>query len=232
MPISLPVPTVAIGGHLVKTSASLPMPTSRYCDQAPCSIRCAFRRIAASEPGTILDRSVPIRSVIMARIASRLAGIAARLLLDHALEHAGREGDAAGLDRLQIAGRQQPGQARVAPVVGAVGEDFCEIADPRCPRCAPAPPGRRRSEARSPSARRGRDRTRRRRGSPRRPARADRPAARPGRSACRWCRPPATPPPASDGPASRPSQPVSDCAPTARSARPSESTFDSARRRV
>ena len=37
MPISLPVPTAAIGGVLVKISASGPIPTSRYCDQAPCA---------------------------------------------------------------------------------------------------------------------------------------------------------------------------------------------------
>ncbi|MNG25544.1 hypothetical protein D3C84_1104160 [compost metagenome] len=35
MPISLPLPTAASTGALVNTSASGPMPTSRYCDQRP-----------------------------------------------------------------------------------------------------------------------------------------------------------------------------------------------------
>ena len=35
MPTSAPVPTDASGGHLVKISASGPIPTSRYCDQIP-----------------------------------------------------------------------------------------------------------------------------------------------------------------------------------------------------
>jgi hypothetical protein len=41
-------------------------------------------------------------------------GIAARLLLDHALDHALREGDAGGLERLQVGGREQIGLRRIA----------------------------------------------------------------------------------------------------------------------
>ena len=72
MPISLPVPTADIGGALVKISASGPIPTSKYCDQASCSIRCALSRIAAAEPGWIFDRSVPMTPVMVRRIAAAL----------------------------------------------------------------------------------------------------------------------------------------------------------------
>ena len=72
IPISLPVPTAAIGAVLVKISASGPIPTSRYCDQAPCRVRCSFRRIAAFEPGSIFERSAPMTSVMVRRIASAL----------------------------------------------------------------------------------------------------------------------------------------------------------------
>ena len=52
MPISAPVPTADIGCALVKISASGPMPTSRYCDHAPCAISASFTRSASCEPGT------------------------------------------------------------------------------------------------------------------------------------------------------------------------------------
>jgi hypothetical protein len=45
-----------------------------------------------------------------------LAGISPRLLLDHALEQAGDERDAARLHGLQIAGGEQPGRTPVASV--------------------------------------------------------------------------------------------------------------------
>ena len=50
-PASAPVPTEAIGGALVKISASGPMPTSRYWLQAPCAISTSFSAIASGEPG-------------------------------------------------------------------------------------------------------------------------------------------------------------------------------------
>ena len=75
------------------------------------------------------------------------AGIAARLLLDHPLEQAGREGHAARLDRLQVAGRQQIRRGRVAPVAGAVGEDLGEARRCARPGRARAPPDRRRSSS-------------------------------------------------------------------------------------
>ena len=51
--------------------------------------------------------------------------VAARLLLDHALEHARGEGHAGGLDRLQVAGREQVQVLRI----GLVGERVVEVAD-------------------------------------------------------------------------------------------------------
>src|ERR687891_2206272 len=40
-PISLPVPTAAIGGHLVKNPAALPIPTSRDCHHPPRPVKGA-----------------------------------------------------------------------------------------------------------------------------------------------------------------------------------------------
>ena len=74
MPISARWPTAAIGGALVKTSASGPMPTSRYCDHIFFSTRSAFSAIAASEPGFSLARSSPIAACISARIAAAFSG--------------------------------------------------------------------------------------------------------------------------------------------------------------
>ena len=74
MPISAPVPTEDKGGALVKISASGPMPTSRYCDQAPCSISSSFSRIAASEPGFSPRSSPPIISATRPRMASARLG--------------------------------------------------------------------------------------------------------------------------------------------------------------
>ena len=108
MPISAPVPTADIGCDLVKISASGPMPTSRYCDHAPCAISASLSRAASGDPGRTLDRLSPITRDDRAADALGLRRIAARLLLDHALEHARDEGDARRLDRLQVARRQQP----------------------------------------------------------------------------------------------------------------------------
>ena len=61
--------------------------------------------------------------------AFRLAGVAARLLLDDAFEQAGDEGDAAGLDRLEIAGREEPGAALRAAIRHGVRQDVGERSD-------------------------------------------------------------------------------------------------------
>jgi hypothetical protein len=58
-----------------------------------------------------------------------LARVATRLLLDHPLKKAGRKGHAGRLNRLQVAGRREVRQCRVAPIVRAVLEDRGEIAE-------------------------------------------------------------------------------------------------------
>ncbi len=50
--------------------------------------------------------------------------VAARLFLDHALDHAGGEGHAGGLDHLQVAGREQEGQGGIAGAGPAVAQQF------------------------------------------------------------------------------------------------------------
>ncbi len=107
--MSAPVPTEESTGALVKISASGPMPTSRYCDHAPCASNTSFTFAASAEPGH------DAREVVAEHTAERRARglgarcIAARLLFDHALEQAFDKGHAAGLDRLQVARREQPG---------------------------------------------------------------------------------------------------------------------------
>src|SRR6266568_3910628 len=122
MPASKPVPTADIGCALEKISASGPMPTSRYWLQAPCSISTCLSRIACADPGFSRAKSSPMMREISVRIA-------ARPLLDHALQHGHREGDAGGLDGLEIDRRQQPGFGRIAIVGRRVGENRVERAE-------------------------------------------------------------------------------------------------------
>ena len=73
-PTSAWVPTEDRTWALEKTSASGPIPTSRYWLQSPSSIRAAFTSPAASEPGTTLERLSPMRAPMRARMASARAG--------------------------------------------------------------------------------------------------------------------------------------------------------------
>ena len=66
-PTSNPVPTADSTGDLVKISASGPMPTSRYCDQAPLACSISFSRMASGPPGLTLERSLPTSAVTSAR---------------------------------------------------------------------------------------------------------------------------------------------------------------------
>src|SRR5580693_2149945 len=116
-PASSPVPTADIGWLLVNTSASAPMPTSRYCDQAPTLTSASLSRIAAGEPGLRVLRSSPNTLAISSR------AVAARALLDHPLEQGLREGDAGSLDRLQVDRREQMRAARNTTVARRVGEN-------------------------------------------------------------------------------------------------------------
>ncbi|MGF6546591.1 hypothetical protein QFZ96_001661 [Paraburkholderia youngii] len=73
-PTSAPKPTADIGCDFENTSASGPMPTSMYCDHASRRSSSAFSFIAASEPGLIFDRSVPIVDAIVSRTSFAFAG--------------------------------------------------------------------------------------------------------------------------------------------------------------
>ena len=69
-PMSAPKPTADIGWDLENTSASGPIPTSMYWDQALRRCSSALSFIAPSEPGWISARSVPISSLIMPRTSA------------------------------------------------------------------------------------------------------------------------------------------------------------------
>ena len=72
MPIAAPVPTADIGCDLVKISASGPMPTSRYCDHAPCFRSASFRRAASGDPGFTARRLSPMTATMALRTDSAL----------------------------------------------------------------------------------------------------------------------------------------------------------------
>ena len=74
-PASIPVPTEDIVGALVNTSASGPMPTSRYWLQAFCSISTCFSFIASAEPGFSFEKSSPTSRTTSLRMASAEAGL-------------------------------------------------------------------------------------------------------------------------------------------------------------
>src|SRR5512132_1773211 len=74
MPTRAPKPTGAIAGHLVKSSASGPMPTSRYCDHMPRSTSTSFTRAASADPGRTPARSGPMIAWISRRTPSAREG--------------------------------------------------------------------------------------------------------------------------------------------------------------
>ena len=74
-PASMPCPTDDRTCDFVKISASGPMPTSRYCDQTPFSIRTCFSFMACGEPGLSFDRSSPISSPMLLRISAAASGL-------------------------------------------------------------------------------------------------------------------------------------------------------------
>src|SRR5581483_750269 len=59
-------------------------------------------------------------------------GVAFRLLLDNTLEQASHEGDAGGLDRLQVDGRKEMRLLGIARAERGIGEDFLYAAE-ACP---------------------------------------------------------------------------------------------------
>ena len=133
-------------------------------------------------------------------VADRLGllGRAARLLLDHALQHGQRKGDAGGLDRLQVVRRQQPGLARRRASASGVLARMSSSAPMRSPLPLAHDRGRIGGLAQVAHGRRraARCRGRRRRAWPPRPGLPP-PAARRGRPARPPCRPSAAWRPAS-----------------------------------
>ena len=130
-PTRAPVPTAAIGGHLLKSSASGPMPTSRYCDHIPLATRTSFTARGLRRAG--LD-AAQVGSHDRLDLAARPVGqgrVALGALLDHALEQARHEGDAARLDRVQVGGREEPRPRGVARALHAVGRERLERAHRR-----------------------------------------------------------------------------------------------------
>jgi hypothetical protein len=113
MPISAPLPTDDNTGALVKTSASGPMPTSRYCDHRPCSISTCLICMACGEPGFTVRRFSPISPTTCLRTSFGPRRISPRLLFDDALDQARSKGHARRFDDLQIAGRKQKRLLRI-----------------------------------------------------------------------------------------------------------------------
>ena len=70
MPTSAPRPTADIGCALVNTSASGPMPTSKYCDQRLRFTNDSLTRCASGEPGFTLEILAPISSPRLLRMDS------------------------------------------------------------------------------------------------------------------------------------------------------------------
>src|SRR5438445_107490 len=75
MPTRAPSPTAAMGGHLAKSSASGPIPTSRYCDHMPRATRTSLMRAASGDPGLTPRRSGPMMAWISRRTPSASAGL-------------------------------------------------------------------------------------------------------------------------------------------------------------
>ena len=119
-PTVAPEPTADIGWPLVKTSASGPMPTSRYWLQSPsaCSAALAAAGLGAARADVAQAGADQPGDAVADRRGA--VGVAGGALLDHPLDHRAGEGDAAGLDRLQVAGREQP--RAVAAVAGRGGD--------------------------------------------------------------------------------------------------------------
>ena len=132
-PASMPVPTDDIVGALVKTSASGPMPTSRYWLQAFCSISTCFSCIASGRARLELRQIVADQPHHFLADRFGRGRIAARPLLDHALQHRDGKGDAGGLQRPEDrAGASSHGFCRIAPIGRRVGDDA--LRDRRCAR--------------------------------------------------------------------------------------------------
>ena len=193
----MPWPTADIGWPLVKISASGPMPTSRYCDHAPCSISTRFNSAACGLPGTSVRMLPPSWACTLRRIASAFSGEPrACSSMTRSSIDSGKVTPAA-LMRLQVAGSEQPRLAWHRDWLPACWREWhraCRCARPcRRGRWPPDCPPR---TGRAWSAPGARCRRRRRRAPPPPPGRPHRAATR-GPPGHRWCRPSAACLPAS-----------------------------------
>ncbi len=112
--LSAPKPTEAMGWHLVKISASGPMPTSRYCDQTPRSMSLALIAGGFGRARLQLRQVMADQRGDVGADGFGLLGRAPRLFLDDALKQRGNEGDARRFHRLQIDRREQIRLLRIA----------------------------------------------------------------------------------------------------------------------
>ena len=138
-PTEAPQPTEDSACALEKTSASGPMPTSRYCDQTPFldQRRLDLRRLARARL-QVAQAVADDRADALADL-QRQRRVPGRLLLDDALDHRAREGDAAGLDCLQVARREQVRRRAAGFRLDGLRRDLGERADvlsPGGPRTA------------------------------------------------------------------------------------------------
>ncbi len=126
----MPVPTDDSVGALVNTSASGPMPTSRYWLQAFWSINTCFSRIACSEPGFSLERSSPTRRTTSLRIASAEDGLprARSSITRSSIEIA--KVTPAAFSTCRSTGASRCGFVASRRSGGVLAEDGFEVADP------------------------------------------------------------------------------------------------------
>ena len=117
-----------MGGHFVKSSASGPIPTSRYCDHMSRAIEHVLDAGRLRRAGLDAAEIGPDDGLDLAPDAIGQRGIAPRALFDDALEQARDEGHPARLHGLQVARGEEPGARRVAMPFHAVGDDVIEAA--------------------------------------------------------------------------------------------------------
>ncbi len=129
---------------MVKTSASGPMPTSRYWLQRPSPCSAALAAAAASLPGWMSRRLAPISPAMRARTASALAGSpAARSSITRStIERAKVTPQALSACRSQGAMSRRPSPASAARAIASSGPSARPSASPASRPDRRAPGGR------------------------------------------------------------------------------------------
>ena len=122
----------ANGGHRLRLGKDLRVgPDADFEILAPGALLDQHR----FEPHRLRRAGLELREIVahdprnLAADRGGRRGIDARPFLDDALQHGNREGDAGGLDRLQVDRSQQPGFGRIAIVGRRVGENSVERAE-------------------------------------------------------------------------------------------------------